>query len=360
MLSSYIESMEKEKAKMTENVSQEQVQSEQNSQNLTERGTPSRSLKEAMERGQASGHGISVQQNGEGEYERITESSPEKGLFTLVGGYVDDNGEVHKEVELRAMTGHEEDLLGNRSVPMIQRMDSIMGNCTLRLGGLTEKGEILRAIRHMPSGSRTHLLICQRIAGHWKTEKDIYEMEVRCPARNSCGKIGYYRLSLLDLETFESPDPSNLRYQTTLPYSGDEIEWHVMTGVEDRIMQAVGDEGIGGESSALSYAVLLRLREWNGESIELGVRDFLTAGKKPKLRLSRKAKELLFRVKNLVTGDRDHLRGEFDKYEPGVEVDVEMECEHCGLEYIARLDVSQESFFFPRAMSRRSNRKSST
>lgn len=324
-----------------------------------ERGTPSTSLKEAIEKGQASGRGIAVEQGGAGDYEPITEPAPEKGLFVLVGGYLDDDGVLHKEVELRAMTGHEEDMLGNRGIPMVQRMDSIMGNCTTRLGDLVDKGSIHKAVRNMPSGTRTHLLICQRIAGHWKTEKDVYEMEVRCPARNSCGKIGYYRLNLLDLDLHEPEDPTRLLHTTELPYSGDQIMWHVQTGTEDRIMQAVADAGVGGETSALSYSILARLREWNGEAVDLDSRDFMTTGKKPKLKLSRRAKEFLLRVKNLHTGDRDHLRGEFEEKEPGVEVDIEIECQHCGLEYIARLDVNQEAFFFPAATSRRSKRRSS-
>lgn len=325
-----------------------------------ERGAPSKSLQEAMAKGKASGKGIAVEQGGDGnDYEPLTEAAPEKGLFTLVGGFVDDEGELHNEVELRAMTGHEEDMLGNRGIPMVQRMDSIMGNCTLRLGNLTDKGSIHRAVQRMPSGTRTHLLICQRIAGHWKTEKDVYEMEIRCPSRGACGKIGHYRLNLLDLDLHEPEEPSKMLHKATLPYSGDEIIWHVMTGVEDRIMQAVSDAGVGGESSALSYSILARLREWDGETIDLDTRDFMTSGKKPKLKLSKKAKELLLRVKNLTTGDRDFLRGEFEEHEPGVDVDVEVECQHCGLEYIARLDINQEAFFFPRATSQRSKRKSS-
>lgn len=323
-----------------------------------ERGNPSKSLKDAMAKGKTSGKGIAVDEGGS-DYESITEATPEKGLFTLVGGFVDDDGELHNEVELRAMTGHEEDLLGNRGVPMVQRMDSIMGNCTTRIGSITDKGSILRAVRHMPSGSRTHLLICQRIAGHWKTEKDRYEMEVRCPARNACGKIGYYKFNLLELELHEVKDATALVHVVRLPYSDDEITWGVMTGVEDRIMQAVSDAGVGGESSALSYSILVRLREWNGEDVGLQSRDFMTSGKKPKLKLSKRAKELLLKVKNLVTGDRDHLRADFEDKEPGIEVDIEIECEHCGLEYVTRLDVNQEAFFFPRATSRRSKRRSS-
>jgi hypothetical protein len=325
-----------------------------------ERGAPSTSLKEAMAKGKASGKGISVEDSKEGTYESITEPVPEKGLFTLVGGYVDEEGEFHNEVELRAMTGHEEDMLGNRGIPMVQRMDSIMGNCTERLGTFIDKGSILKGVRHMPSGTRTHLLICQRIAGHWKTERDVYEMEVRCPARNSCGKVGYYKLNLLDLELHQPEDPSKMLHKTELPYSGDEITWQVMTGAEDRIMQAVSDGGIGGESSALSYAILARLREWNGEAVDLDSRDFMTVNsKKPKLKLSRKAQAFLLKVKNLLTGDRDHLRGEFEDKEPGIEVDVEVECQFCNLEYVARLDVNQEAFFFPKATSQRSKRRSS-
>lgn len=330
-------------------------------QNGKERGVPSKSLQDAIAKGKASGTGIAVEQAGDGDdYVPLTVPVPEQGLFTLVGGYVDDDGELHKEVELRAMTGHEEDMLGNRGIPMVQRMDSIMGNCTQRLGGIADKGLIHRAIQRMPSGTRTHLLICQRIAGHWKTEKDAYEMEIRCPSRGSCGKIGYYKLNLLDLELHEPEDPTKMFHSVVLPYSGDEVVWHVMTGAEDRIMQAVSDAGVGGESSALSYSILVRLCEWNGESINLSTKDFVTSDKRPKLKLSRRAKELLLRVKNLTTGDRDCLRGEFEAHEPGVEVDIEVECQHCGLEYIARLDINQEAFFFPRATSQRSKRKSST
>jgi len=345
-----------EKDSSVESSTQSSTQSSSQS-STKERGIPSKSLKEAMEKGKATGRGIAVDQ-GDGDYERSTKASPEKGIFSLIGGYLDDEGELHKEVELRAMTGHEEDMLGNRGVPMIQRMDSVMGNCTQRLGNITDKGAIHRAIKRMPSGTRTHLLICQRIAGHWKTEKDVYEMEVRCPARNSCGKIGYYKMSLLDLDLHEPEDPAQMMHKATLPYSGDEIEWHVMTGMEDQIMQAVSDSGVGGESSALSYSILVRLRSWNGEDVNLDMRDFVTSGKKPKLKLSRNAKQWLMVVKNLVTGDRDHLRGEFEDKEPGIEVDVEIECQHCGLEYVARLDVNQEAFFFPRATSTRSKRKS--
>jgi hypothetical protein len=327
-------------------------------QDAGERGNPSKSLKEAMERGKASGRGLQVEE--ESGFEPITDAIPEKGIFTLVGGYVDDEGVLHDEVELRAMTGHEEDLLGNRAVPMIQRMDSIMGNCTTRIGDITDKGEILRAVRRMPSGSRTHLLICQRIAGHWKTAKDVYEMEVRCPARTSCGKVGHYKISLLDLDLYHPKDPTQMVHTSKLPYNEDEITWRVMTGVEDRIMNVVSSGGVDSESALLSYAILLRLRAWNGEPVELEARDFMTEGNRPKLKLSRKAKELLLLTKNMHTGDRDFLRGEFEDNEPGIELDVDIECQHCGLEYVGRLDVAQESFFFPRATSQRSKRRRSS
>lgn len=321
-----------------------------------ESGTPSKSLKEAMEKGKASGGGIVDQDS---NYETVTNPVPEKGVFTLVGGYVDDEGELHNDVELRAMTGHEEDLLGNKSASMLDRMDSILTNCTMRLGTITDKGAMMKAIKNMPSGTKTHLLISQRIAGHWKTEKDIYEMEVRCPSQNSCGKIGYYKINLLDLDVFEPEDPTQLMHTTKLPYCEDEIVWQVMTGAEDRIMQVVADSGVDVKSSAMSFAILVRIREWNGEPVDLAIRDFISGGNKPKLKLSRKAKEYLLKVKNLVSGDRGTLLADFEEKEAGVDLEVDIECQHCNREFIAKLDVGQESFFFPQATSLRSRRRRS-
>jgi hypothetical protein len=117
---------------------------------------------------------------------------------------------------------------------------------------------------------------------------------------------------------------------------------------------------VNSESGLLSYAILVRLREWNGQQVELSSRDFMTDGARPKLKLSPAAKKWLLQVKNLVTGDRDFLRGEFEDNEPGIDLEVDVECQHCGLEYMARLDVAQESFFFPQATSRRSKRRRSS
>jgi len=328
-------------------------------QELNERGAKSKNLQEAIERGKKAG-GVAVEGPDDGGYDRVTDPKPEAGIFTLVGGYVDAEGELHKEVSLRSMSGHEEDLLGNRSVPMVQRMDQIMGNCVKSLGSITDKGEILRAVRSMSSGSRTHLLIALRVTSHWKTHGSKYEMEMRCPASNTCGKIGYYKVDLLDLELFEPEDPSVMIHSTELPDSGHEVSWAVMTGREDRIMHGISSAGVGAESSALSYSILTRLRGWDGESIDLEYKDFLTSGKKAKIKLSSDANRWLNEVKGLTTADRDHLRGEFEKHEPGIEMDVDIDCSHCGREFIAKLDISQEQFFFPTATSRRSKRISSS
>ena len=55
-------------------------------------------------------------------YEQLTEGAPEIGVYTIVGGYLDDEGKLHNQVQLRAMSGHEEDLLSNDAVPFFVRM----------------------------------------------------------------------------------------------------------------------------------------------------------------------------------------------------------------------------------------------
>ena len=314
-------------------------------------GTPSRGLQEVLDGASGIG-GILDESPG---YEPITEGAPEEGIFTLVGGYVDPDGTVHNEVHLRAMGGHEEDLMGNRNVPIIQRMNGILSNCIVRLGDITEKGKFANAVHKMPSGSRTHLLIALRRTSHYKTEKDIYEMDLECPNGN-CEHVGHYKVDLSELELYDWPEPGKMEYDTKLPYSGETVTWHFITGAEDHYLAELATAS---EAEFLSFAILVRLTAWDGVDCRLFSSDILDSNGK-KIRLSRKAKELLLRVKNLSTGDREALRAQFLDHEPGVDTELEIECEKCHREFTGRLDVTQRAFFFPRATSARSKRRRST
>jgi hypothetical protein len=285
-------------------------------------------------------------------YEPITDASPEEGVYTLVGGYLDKDGVLHNEVHLRAMSGHEEDLLGNRAIPMIQRLNGVMAQCVKRIGTITDRGQISNAVARMPSGSRVHLLILIRVTSHYKTEKDVYEVEMRCPL---CQAAGEYKVSLLELERFESDEPLKHTHTVMLPYDESEVEWKLLGGVEDQVMSQLAEAS---EHERLTFAILLRVVSWDGVPCEMKQSDLLDGSGK-KVRLSKEAKELTLRIKNLGVGDREVLRGSFMDHEPGVDTDLEVECEKCHEDFFGRINVTQPGFFFPRATSRRSKRRHS-
>lgn len=322
-------------------------------QTFIEKGTPSARLKQAMDKAKAQGGGILDQQDA--SYEPITDPVPERGIYEIVGGFVDDDGTLHNEVELDAMGGNEEDLLGNQSIPFMKRMDSIMASCCRRIGTITDPAGIQQAIQKMPSGSKTHLFICLRITSHWKTQKDVYEMEIRCPDRNRCGKIGYYKISLLDLELYQPEDPTQLIHEVELPYAEKTVKWKNLTGREDHVLTVLGDAS---EAEQLSFAILVRLVELGGQDVQLSPSDILSTNGK-KVKLNKRAADLLRVIKKMKAADRDLLRGSFMDHEAGVETEIDVECEHCNMEFLARLDVAQEAFFFPQVTSRRWRRKRS-
>lgn len=292
----------------------------------------------------------------EGGYEPITDAAPEAGVYSIVGGYLDPDGKVHTQVQMRAMTGHEEDLLSNDNVPFFQRMTGVLSQCCVRFGDFTEKGKIITAIRGLPAGSRQHLLICLRRVSHWRTTKDIYEMKVECP---KCGKDTDYKVNLADLDLYEMEDPTKRIFEGKMP-SGAEYVWAITGFEQDEILSAIVKNEMT-EHELLTWSILIRLTSLNGEKVCVRPHEVIDEDKgKLRKNIDRRVLALRQKVKNLEVNDRQYLRDEFMNHEPGVETDLEFSCPSCKKEFIGRLDLGQRSFFFPSARSTRSNRRSFT
>jgi hypothetical protein len=135
------------------------------------------------------------------------------------------------------------------------------------------------------------------------------------------------------------------------------VVWKVLGSREDHALNVVGKIS---ESEGLSYAILVRIISVNGEHVQLHPQVDLLDRQEKKLRLSKKAKELLLRVKNWASPDRDKLRADFFDKEPGVDTDVEVECQVCHRDFQTQIDVGQASFFFPQVTSMRSKRRRSS
>jgi len=316
---------------------------------MESKGTPSAQLQQAL----ANNPAMSGEDDGS-NYEMITEASPEAGVFTIVGGYLDEEGEVHSEVQLRSLTGREEEMLGNDSISINQRLNSIMTSCTQRIGSITDKGQIAKAINSLPAGARTHLLICLKRTSHFRRIKDRYEMEIECP---HCGKEGSYAADLSELETYDIPDPSVRTYEVNLLDAKSTVVWQIAGTHADEVMAIVMKDSEE-DAKVLSYQIAMRVISIDGTPVKLNISDFLSQDHK-KLKLSKNALQVLDWTRKLTTADREDLRESFMDNEPGVELNIDVDCRHCKREFTAGLDVAQKSFFFPTAVSRRSKRRRS-
>lgn len=311
-----------------------------------------KNVKDSIKRGEEAGSTVI---DNEPQYEPLTQGAPERWIFNLVGGWIDQEGKLQNEVELRAMRGHEEDLLGNNSIPITSRLDAIVANCCVRFGSVTDRGIINQIIRDIPTGTRTHLLICLRIASFYKMEKDIYSMEVECPSRQ-CRQKSHHKINLSTLERYEPPNPGEKFHVLVLPESKDEIVWRGMTGRWDHAFDVLTRAM---PHRILTYTILARIVRWNGEDVEVPPSLVLTGdGNKPHIQPRTEA--LISRIVNLEVVDREALRADFVRHEPGIDLDVEFKCPVCGLEFSGQMDVGQPGFFFPQVTLTRSKRTFST
>jgi len=316
-----------------------------------ERGTPSPHLQQALQG--------DVVEDSSGDYETITDAAAESGVFTIVGGYLDEDRVVHNEVHVKSLGGDEEELISNDNIDIIDRLTGIMVNCTERIGTLTEKGKITQAIHRLPMGSRKHLLVSIRRVTHWKRRKDMYEMDIRCPIDN-CQREGSYQVNLGHLETYEMAEPGKRDFSVKLLDSGDEIVWRVSSLPQEKIMRAVATSDTD-DFKILTYAIMMRLVSINEKSVRLGLDDFVYgAGSAKKIKLSKEAEQLYPIVKGWTSGDRDQLRENFYLNEPDINMEIDIKCQFCKREFVTELDVTQRTFFFPSATSRRWRQRSST
>lgn len=307
-----------------------------------------------------------MQQNASGgiqddspSYEPATTGAPEKGIYRIVGGYLqllpDGTRVLHNEVQLRAMTGHEEDLLANDSVPIFHRLNHLLASCCERFGTITDRSEIMRAIKGLPAGSRQHMLVCLRRVTHWKSTKDIYEMTVECP---KCGKESPFEVNLAELDLYEMPDPYQRVFEETLPDSGRKATWRITESDQDEMLSAIF-RSESASSELLTWAILVRLVSLDGSAVDIRPAEVLDPRNGEMLKYpSKRVMELKNAVKALSVGDRQHLRDRFVENEPGIDTDLEFTCPKCRKSFVGRLDLGQRSFFFPSATSRRSSRRS--
>jgi hypothetical protein len=239
------------------------------------------------------------------------------GIFELPCGHLDvETQELAIEVQVREITGHEEDMLASKQIPSSQKITNLLSGCVIRLGAVEDSGQLNRMVRELPLGDRVFLVFAIRRV----TLGDDLPVREKCP---SCGLTTLFMVDLAEeLQPKPMPDRMKRVFDAELP-SGKQIRFRVSVGSDEVRMAKLQQRKQAAD--ALSHAILMRLE--------------LLEGEKPTMKM----------VKSLGMRDRLFIREEFQRVEGGVDTTLELECPSCRHEWEKDLDLGASSFFFPGA-----------
>lgn len=260
------------------------------------------------------------------------------GEYTLPGGYIQyvdgdpENVIVHKQVIMREMTGEEEDIMDEDALTTTERISQILAMCIEKLGTITDKKLIYRAVRaelnegeglplsnqdrmaamlflrRVSNGDRYHLTKHQRICPYCK--------HVQIPKH-------------MDLHTMIKITPAKHPTKRQVRFS---LESGAIAII--RVIDAKGE------------ATLVKLKPTTRALRSLAILPRLVSvdGKE----LPEDPVEGLKIVKALPVRDREKIRKVYKMIEGNVDTDLEMTCENaaCAMPFVKTLDIGQV-FFSP-------------
>jgi len=269
--------------------------------------------------------------------------SGEQG-FELPCGLFKD-GKILKHVILKEITGEEEDILAAEDVNGIIKLNRVLGNCIVSFSDvgkeqkppkndnakkaidasasnsdqvsiplaniISDKQEIRNLVPELTIGDRIFILLCLRIIS--LGENFIFDTEC-----SKCKKSFKRSIDLTTLPTKEMKDPTTLLYSLELP-SGKTVKMRVATGKEELILS----------------------------KMKINATDIMTKSLSIRTETVGNEEASVLLLKKLSLKDRNKMRDSIDKYEGGVETEIEIECPECGDVSVSDLDIGQSSFFFP-------------
>ena len=245
--------------------------------------------------------------------------------FTLPCGFLSPDGAIWTDIQVREITGEEEEILAAKNMSPVKKINKVMANCTVSIGPASGK-EVEAIIPDLPQGDRLFLLLAIRRT----SLGDEMPFEAKCP---SCERDSQLTVDLSELEIKPMPDPKIRTYSVVLPRSQKSVLMKVMTGrgeeLVSKVVTAAGKDG-------LTASLLART-----ESVD-------------------SAPATLDTLKSLSLADRNYMRDQFEEHEGGVDTEVEVECPGCGFEFFTDIDFGAAGFFNPSAALKIWRKRSST
>ena len=276
-----------------------------------------------------------------------TQFSIADGRVTLPHG-IEVGGELVREVWLREMSGHEEDILadnrrahagkGDLLVGGAARITKILARCTFKFGSeerpenrdpdTAEEKHFYNLWDRMPSAGRQFALVCFRR----QSVGDDYTFKVKCPECSTEIKNVHVDLSTLDVyppyrtTTTAGKDRDakclHVEHEGKTPF-GLSFTYKLILGKhEDAFAKGIDDN----EDRVITQALLNSLTSINGDPM-VTVRS----------------------IKNLSKRNRDWLRIFLDEESAGVDNSIEVSCHNtkCLHKFTHNITFGSQSFFFP-------------
>lgn len=247
----------------------------------------------------------------------------------LPGGYIDGEGQLHRNFVVREMTGNEEDLLVGKGSPLA-RFNQIIANCMVSLGPIEDRAALRRAVMDLPEADRIAILITLRRA----SLGDMFEAKINCP-NPDCKLESKHFVNLADLDIKPMMHPMD-RHMTSTLTTGRVIAWHILTGTDGEWMAAQTKRSLEEDAVTLSY--LARIDAIDGVALDRTMKGY---------------KRAVALLKGMSFRERQELRALVDEYEGGIDTEVVFQCEHCKHEWTGDLPVVSFSFFFPSVRPKR-------
>lgn len=243
-------------------------------------------------------------------------------VFELPCGFVSEEGGFFPYLEVREMTGAEEDILSDRrKVKNGSAINQLLASCCKLLADQDGNAKLditEEMARAMTQGDRMAALLWVRKVSYG----DKYVFTLKC-SNDSCSKKNTFELLLSTLDLVKMKEPLKRVYDVSLPSSKDTVTFKISTGVEEQKMERMREQNSGKEATINLAA---RLVSVNGKTVN--PIEYLVA---------------------LTVTDRDAYRKAVEAVEGGIKTRIEgpdFECRSCGQDLSTDLPI-QESFFSP-------------
>lgn len=235
----------------------------------------------------------------------------------LPTGYLDADGQIHKEAWVREMTGEEEDILTARKVKIHQRMNQILEKCVTQIGSFRQAdANWPNVIKGLTVSDRLFLMIKIRTVslGH------LFSFKVKC-TDDVCGKMSEQTVDLNEFKISGMPNPAERVFEIDLPKSKKKAKLKIQTGADEaRVANFVNMQ------NPMTIITMSRLVELDGKN-KISIDD----------------------VKKLPSMDMDAIRKAVKEHEGDIDNEIDVSCPHCGNEFKTDINVGSPTFFFPSA-----------